>query len=142
MQKTMKTRVLIAKVGCDIHERGALTISKALQEAGMEVIYTGRYQTPKGVATAAVSEDVDVIALSDHTGSLPIIAAAVLEELRKLEVADIPIIAGGLLTPDDVKALENMGVSGNCGPGTPIENIVDLIKNLAARPHHERRKDQ
>jgi len=141
MQKTMKTRVLIAKVGCDIHERGALTISKALQEAGMEVIYTGRYQTPKGVATAAVSEDVDVIALSDHTGSLPIIAAAVLEELRKLEVADIPIIAGGLLTPDDVKALENMGVFGNCGPGTPIENIVDLIKNLAARAHHEKRRE-
>jgi len=138
----MKIRVLIAKVGCDIHERGALTISKALQEAGMEVIYTGRYQTPKGVATAAASEGVDVIALSDHTGSLPIIAAAVLEELRKLEVADIPIIAGGLLTPDDVKALENMGVSGNCGPGTPIENIVDLIKDLAARPHHERHKDQ
>jgi len=139
MQKTMKTRVLIAKVGCDIHERGALTISKALQDAGMEVIYTGRYQTPKGVATAAVSEDVDVIALSDHTGSLPIIAAAVLEELRKLGAQDIPIIAGGLLTPDDVKALENMGVSGNCGPGTPIENIVDLINDLA---YHERRKDQ
>jgi len=139
MQKTMKIRVLIAKIGCDIHERGVLTISKALQDAGMEVIYTGRYQTPKGVATAAVSEDVNVIALSDHTGSLPIIAAAVLEELRKLEAADIPIIAGGLLTPDDVKALENMGVSGNCGPGTPIENVVDLIKDLV---HHKTHKDQ
>ena len=133
MQKAMNVRVLIAKVGCDIHERGALTLSGALRDAGMEVIYTGRYQTPKGVAIAAVSEDVDVIALSDHTGSLPIIAAAVLDELRILKVADIPIIAGGLLTSDDVKTLENMGVSGNCGPGTPIDDIVDLIKNLVTR---------
>ena len=145
MQKTMKTRVLIAKVGCDIHERGALTISKALRDAGMEVIYTGRYQTPKSVAIAAVSEDVDVIALSDHTGSLPIIAAAVLDELRKLEAADIPIITGGLLTPEDVKALEKMGVSGNCGPGTPIEDIITLIEDIAApshRQHQERREHQ
>jgi len=133
MQKARKARVLIAKVGCDIHERGALTLSRALHDAGMEVIYTGRYQTPRGVAIAAVSEDVDVIALSDHTGSLPIIAAAVLDELRILEAADIPIIAGGLLTPDDVKALEDMGVSGNCGPGTPIEDIVNLIKGLVAQ---------
>ena len=133
MQKARKARVLIAKVGCDIHERGALTLSRALRDAGMEVIYTGRYQTPRGVAIAAVSEDVDVIALSDHTGSLPIIAAAVLDELRILEAADIPIIAGGLLTPDDVKALEDMGVSGNCGPGTPIEDIVNLIKGLVAQ---------
>jgi methylmalonyl-CoA mutase C-terminal domain/subunit len=145
MQKAKKTRVLIAKVGCDIHERGALTILKALQDAGMEVIYTGRYQTPKGVATAAVSKDVDVIALSDHTGSLPIIAAAVLDELRTLQATNIPIIAGGLLTPEDVKALENMGVSGNCGPGTPTEDIIGLIKDLVARPHphhHESYKNQ
>jgi len=133
MQKTKNPRVLIAKVGCDIHERGALTLLKALHDAGMEVIYTGRYQTPKGVAKAAISEEVDVIALSDHTGSLPIIAAAVLDELRLLDIAEIPIIAGGLLTPDDVTALEKMGVSGNCGPGTPIEDIVNLIKDLVAR---------
>jgi len=138
MQRTTNTRVLIAKVGCDIHERGALTISKALRDAGMEVIYTGRYQTPKGVAIAAVSEDVDVIALSDHTGSLPIIASAVLKELRKLEAADIPLITGGLLTPEDVRVLEKMGVSGNCGPGTPIEDIINLVKDITARPRPQR----
>lgn len=130
MTETKPTRVLIAKVGCDIHERGALTLLRALHDAGMEVIYTGRYQTPEGVAIAAVSEDVDVIALSDHTGSLPIIAASVLDELRLLEVTDIAIIAGGLLTPDDVRALEDIGVTGNYGPGTPIEVIIDHINTL------------
>ncbi len=128
MQEERKIRVLIAKVGCDIHERGALTLSRALRDAGMEVIYTGRYQTPQGVANAAVSEDVDVIALSDHTGSLPIIAGQVAGELKALDAANVPIIAGGLLTPDDVKALEGMGVSGNFGPGTPIEVIIAHIR--------------
>jgi methylmalonyl-CoA mutase C-terminal domain/subunit len=130
MQQERKIRVLIAKVGCDIHERGALTLSRALRDAGMEVIYTGRYQTPEGVASAAVSEDVDMIALSDHTGSLPIIAGQVIDELKALDAANVPITAGGLLTPDDVKALEDMGVSGNYGPGTPIEVIIAHINGL------------
>ncbi len=130
MQEARKIRLLIAKVGCDIHERGALTLSRALRDAGMEVIYTGRYQTPQGVANAAVSEDVDVIALSDHTGSLPIIAGQVISELKALGAANVPITAGGLLTPEDVKALEGMGVSGNYGPGTPIETIIEHIKGL------------
>jgi methylmalonyl-CoA mutase C-terminal domain/subunit len=97
-------RVLIAKVGCDIHERGALTLMTTLRDIGMEVIYTGRYQTPQGVANAAISEDVDVM--------------------------DIPIISGGLLAPEDIKALEAMGVTGNYGPGTPIDLIIKHIKSL------------
>jgi methylmalonyl-CoA mutase, C-terminal domain len=132
MNKARKKRVMIAKVGCDIHERGALTLMTSLRDAGMEVIYTGRYQTASGVANAAVSEDVDVIALSDHTGSLPIIAVQVIEELKKLDAADMHIIAGGLLTPEDVKELEGMGVTGNCGPGTPVEDIIDHINGLVS----------
>jgi methylmalonyl-CoA mutase C-terminal domain/subunit len=125
-------RVLIAKVGCDIHERGALTLLTTLRDVGMEVIYTGRYQTPQGVAQAAISEDVDVIALSDHTGSLPIIAGAVIEALKKLEVTDILVIAGGLLTPEDGRALREMGVTGNYGPGTSMDVIISHIQSLVA----------
>ena len=130
MDEQKPIRVLIAKVGCDIHERGALTLMTTLRDVGMEVIYTGRYQTSRGVANAAVSEDVDIIALSDHTGSLPIIAEGVIDELKKLDVDDIPIVAGGLLTPDDVKTLEKMGVTGNYGPGTPLNVIIEHIKGL------------
>jgi methylmalonyl-CoA mutase, C-terminal domain len=126
-----KIRILLAKVGCDIHERGALTLLTSLRDNGMEVIYTGRYQNPKGVAAAAVSEDVDLIALSDHTGSLPIIASAVLNELKILGASDIKVIAGGLLTPTDIAELEGMGVSGNYGPGTPMEIIIGHIRRVA-----------
>src|SRR5258708_13761967 len=59
-----KIRVLIAKPGLDGHDRGAKIIARALRDAGMEGIYTGLRQTPEMIASAAVQEDVDVIALS------------------------------------------------------------------------------
>ena len=130
MHRNRKIRILIAKVGCDIHERGALTLLYAFRDAGMETIYTGRYQTPEAVVTAAIDEDVDIIALSDHTGSMPIIAASVLEELKKRHVEDIRIMTGGLISTDDVKVLDAMGVSGNYTPGTPLDVIVEHIKTL------------
>ena len=130
MREGRKIRVLIAKVGCDIHERGALTLLYTFRDAGMEAIYTGRYQTAEAVASAAIAEDVDVIALSDHTGSMPIIAASVLDALKSRNAADIQVMAGGLLSPADVGALEAMGISGNYGPGTPVERIVEHVEEL------------
>ena len=130
MNEERKIRILIGKIGCDIHERGALTLLYAFRDAGMEAIYTGRYQTPQAVAKAAIDEDVDIIALSDHTGSMPIIAESVMEALKKREAADIPIIAGGLISPDDAKVLGGMGVSGNYAPGTPLDLIVEHVKEL------------
>ena len=130
MDTGRKIRILIAKVGCDIHERGALTLLYTFRDAGMEAIYTGRYQTAEAVAAAAIAEGVDLIALSDHTGSLPIIATSVLEALRERDAADIPIIAGGLLSPEDVRELEALGVSGNYGPGTPLDLVVEHVEKL------------
>jgi methylmalonyl-CoA mutase C-terminal domain/subunit len=131
MHEDRKIRILIAKIGCDIHERGALTLLYTFRDAGMETIYTGRYQTPEAVVTAAVDEGVDVIALSDHTGSMPIIAESVLEELKKRDAMDIRIMTGGLISPEDAKVLDKMGVSGNYGPGTPLDVIVNTVKSLA-----------
>lgn len=133
MQGDRKIRILIAKIGCDIHERGALTLLYTFRDAGMEAIYTGRYQTPEAVVTAAIDEGVDVIALSDHTGSMPIIAADVLEELRKRNATDINIMTGGLISPEDAKVLKEMGVSGNCGPGTTLDLIVENVKELVKK---------
>ena len=130
MEGKKKIRVLIAKVGCDIHERGALTLMTTLRDAGMEVIYTGRYATPEGTASAAVTESVDVIALSDHTGSLPIIAADVLAALKKFDSTDIHVIAGGLLSNNDIEVLSEMGVTGNYGTGTPLQAIIEHIREV------------
>ena len=130
MRENKKIRILVAKIGCDIHERGALTLLYTFRDAGMEAIYTGRYQTPEGVVTAAIDEDVDVIALSDHTGSMPIIAASVMAELEKRRAADIHVMTGGLISKEDTRILEDMGAWGNYGPGTPLDLIVERVKTL------------
>jgi len=132
MNDEPKIRILLAKLGCDIHERGPLTLISAFRDAGFEVIYTGRYATPDGVAKTAVDEDVDVVALSDHTGSMPIIAESVVKALKEQDAGDIPVISGGLILPDDRPVLEKMGVTGNYGPGTPLSEIVDHVKKVAA----------
>ena len=133
MGNNRKIRILIAKAGCDIHERGPYTLMTAFRDAGMEVIYTGRYQSSEAIAKVALVEDVDIIALSDHTGSMPIIAEGVLNALEKLGAVDIRVTAGGLITPQDVMELEAMGVSGNFGPGTPLDVIIRHIVGLARK---------
>ena len=128
-------RVVIAKVGCDIHERGALTLMHTFRDAGMEVIYTGRYQTPEAVAKTVVEENADVLALTDHTGSMRFIAEAVVEAIKNYGVTDIRLVAGGLIPKRDIPVLEKMGVTGNFGPGTPLDTIIDHVVTVAGKPN-------
>jgi methylmalonyl-CoA mutase, C-terminal domain len=60
-------RVVIGVLGVDQHENGAVVVARMLRDAGMEVIYVGRYQTPETIAQACAQEDADIIALSCHS---------------------------------------------------------------------------
>jgi methylmalonyl-CoA mutase C-terminal domain/subunit len=132
-QDERRIRVLIGKVGFDPHDRGIRVLIHGLRDAGMEVIYTGKFQTAAAVVSAAIHEDVDVLALSDHCGVLPDIATDVVGLLKEQGVENIAIVAGGVLTEEDRVALEKMGVTGNFGAGTPMEMIVDHIRMRAER---------
>jgi methylmalonyl-CoA mutase C-terminal domain/subunit len=134
-QKTI--RVVIGKVGCDIHERGALILARAFRDAGMEVIYLGRYQTAESVAKTAVDEDADVIALSDHTGSMRYIADQIMAALKKYDGTDIPVVAGGLIAKKDLPYLEKLGVTGNYGPGTPLPVVIDHIRKTVEKANSD-----
>lgn len=124
-----KYRIMIAKVGCDIHERGALTMVNAFRDAGYEVIYTGRYQTEVGVVRAAVAEDVDLIAISDYTGSLAIISKHVMDAMKELDV-NIPLICGGLMDVDDIKQMKELGVKGCYRTGSTVEECLNDVKEI------------
>ncbi len=131
MNDEPRIRILLAKVGLDTHDRGVLGLISAFRDAGFDVIYSGRYATPEGVAKTAVQEDVNVLALSDHTGSMPIVAESVLKALRENGGEEIPVISGGLILSSDRPVLEGMGVTGNFGPGTPLNAIIEHVKRVA-----------
>ena len=123
-----RIRVLVAKPGLDGHDRGAKVIARALRDAGMEVVYTGIRQTPEMIAEAAVQEDVDVVGMSILSGAHMALFPRVLELLRENDMDDVLVVAGGIIPDEDVPALNEMGVTGIFGPGTPTDEIVEFVR--------------
>ena len=127
--KKKPIRVLVSKLGLDGHERGALVICRALRDSGMEVIYSGLFCTPDQVAKIAIDEDVDVVAMSLLNGAHLTLFPRVATVLKEQGVSDILLIGGGVIPGKDKKLLEEKGIKGNFGPGTPLEVIIDFIHN-------------
>ena len=127
--KKKPIRVLVSKLGLDGHDRGALVICRALRDSGMEVIYSGLFCTPDQVAKIAIDEDVDVVAISLLNGAHLTLFPRVATVLKEQGVSDILLIGGGVIPGKDKKLLEEKGIKGNFGPGTPLEVIIDFINN-------------
>ncbi len=126
----MTTRVLVAKVGLDGHDRGVKVVARILRDAGMEVVYTGLFQTPEMVAAAAVQEDVDVVGLSMLSGAHMTLAPLVVQALRAAG-SDIPVVVGGIVPGNDMDELRDAGVAAVFGPGASAEEIIATISSLA-----------
>lgn len=123
-------RVLIAKPGLDGHDRGALMVSRALRDAGFEVIYTGLRQSPDGIAHAAVAEDVAVVGLSVLAGGHLGLARRVVDALRREGAADIAVVVGGVIPDEDVPALFDAGVVRVFPSSTPMREVVAQMRDL------------
>jgi methylmalonyl-CoA mutase C-terminal domain/subunit len=128
MQETRKIRVLAAKPGLDGHDRGIKVICAALRDAGMEVIYTGLRQTPEQIVSAAVQEDVDVIAMSCLSGAHGYLFPRVIEILKDKGISDILVLGGGIIPEEDVPGLKSSGIAEIFGPGTDTTNIASYIR--------------
>ena len=127
-----KIRVLVAKPGLDGHDRGAKVIARALRDAGMEVIYTGIRQTPEMIAEAALQEDVDVVGMSILSGAHMALFPRVMDLLRESDMDDVLVVVGGVIPDEDMPALQEMGIGGVFGPGTPTDQIVTFIRENVA----------
>ncbi len=128
-----KIRVLIGKPGLDGHDRGAKLISRVLADEGMEVIYTGKFQTPEQIVGAAIQEDVDGIGLSILSGSHMTMFSRVIGLLRERKAEDIVVFGGGIIMPDDIPALEKIGVDKIFPPDSQTSKIVEYVKNIPSR---------
>jgi methylmalonyl-CoA mutase, C-terminal domain len=133
-----KIRVLVAKPGLDGHDRGAKVIASALRDAGMEVIYTGLHQTPEMVVSAAIQEDVDVVAMSILSGAHMTLFPKV-RELLAAEGADhILLTGGGIIPEEDMQALKAKGIGRLFGPGTTTTDAVAYIRDWYAENGRDR----
>ena len=122
-----RVKILVAKLGLDGHDRGALVLCRAFRDAGMEVIYSGLFATPDRVAQIAEDEDVDAIAMSLLNGAHGTLFPRVVKALKKKGIKDILILGGGVIPEEDKKGLEKAGVDGVFGPGTPLPTVIEHI---------------
>lgn len=127
-------RILIAKPGLDGHDRGAKVLVRALRDAGFEVVYTGLFQTPEMIASAALQEDVQVIGLSILSGAHMELFPRIMDALRERDLDDVLVVAGGTIPKADIPRIKALGVAEVFGPGTRLAAIVDYIRDNAPRP--------
>ncbi len=125
-------RIVIAKAGLDGHDRGAKVIARALRDAGMEVIYTGLFQTPEQIVQTAIQEDADGIGLSILSGAHMTLFPLVVEQLAA-QGGDIVFFGGGTIPPDDAQALKKAGVRAIFTPGAPLSDIVSFVERECGR---------
>ena len=128
-----KIKILVAKLGLDGHDRGALVLCKALRDAGMEVIYSGLFATPERIAQIAEDEDVDAIALSLLNGAHNTLFPRVIKCLKQKGINDVLVVGGGVIPDEDKKGLEKAGINGVYGPGTPLATVIEHITKEVAK---------
>ncbi|MGR4063959.1 MAG: cobalamin B12-binding domain-containing protein [Vulcanimicrobiaceae bacterium] len=126
-------RIVVAKAGLDGHDRGAKVIARALRDAGMEVIYTGLFQTPEQIVQTAIQEDADGIGLSILSGAHMTLFPLVVEQLRAQGAEDIVFFGGGTIPPEDADELKRIGVRAVFTPGAPLQEIVDFVNDACGR---------
>lgn len=128
-----KMRILMAKPGLEGHWVGLLVVSRALRDAGYEVIYGGNL-TPEAIAEAAVQEDVEVVGLSILSANYMQLVPQTIEELRRRGKGEVSVLLGGIIFQEDLDQLKQMGVAGIFPSGTPLEDIVQFVRQKVGQP--------
>lgn len=123
-----RIKVLLAKPGLDGHDQGAKVVTRALMDAGFEVIYTGLRQTPEAVSRIALDEDVDVIALSSMAGSHLPFCRKLKPLLEEAGLQDKLWLIGGNLPAQDHDALRGLGFRGIFPTGSKLDAITAYIR--------------
>ena len=127
-----RIKMLVGKPGLDGHSNGAEQIAVRARDAGMEVVYEGIRLTPSQIVNAALEEGVHVVGLSILSGSHVPLVTEVLERMRAAGLGDIPVVAGGIIPPEDEKILLAAGCARIYTPKDYditgiMGDIVDLL---------------
>ncbi|MBX7166533.1 MAG: cobalamin B12-binding domain-containing protein [Pirellulales bacterium] len=130
---TRPIRVVLAKIGLDGHDRGVQVVARVLRDAGMEVIYTGLWQTCEAVVRAVEDEDADVLGISILSGAHMALVPQLVALLRAGKLDHVRLVVGGIIPETDIPALEAAGVSRVFTPGAALGEIASSIHTLVGR---------
>jgi len=119
----------MAKPGLDGHDKGALVVSRALRDAGFEVIYLGLYGSIDQIIQVALQEDVDIIGLSILSGTHLKVAKRLISEIKKRREWRVMTAIGGIIPDEDIPKLRRLGIDVIVPTGTPISSVGDLLMN-------------
>ncbi len=122
-------RVVVAKPGLDGHDRGAKTITRALRDAGFEVIYTGLHQSADQIAETVLQEDADAVGLSLLSGAHLTLFPRVVAELNDRGLDDVLVFGGGVIPDADVRVLTDQGIAKIFQPGASLREISRWLES-------------
>ena len=123
---------LVAKPGLDGHSNGAEQIATRAREVGMNALYDGIRFTPAEIAEQAAKSGAHVVGLSILSGSHVALAEAVLAELRQRGL-DVPVVAGGIIPPEDAARLKAAGIAAVYTPKDfELTGIMRGVVGIAA----------
>lgn len=125
-------RILLAKIGLDGHDRGVKLLARSFRDSGLEVIYTGLWQTAESTMHAALQEDVDVVGVSLLSAAHMTVMPEVLRWRHDLDVEDVPVVLGGIVPESDYQPLLEMGIAAVFNPGSVIDDILNKLRELGA----------
>jgi methylmalonyl-CoA mutase, C-terminal domain len=124
-----RIRILMAKAGLDGHDRGVKVVSRALRDAGFEVIYSGLHQTPEQIVEAAIQEDVDAVGLSSLSGAHMALFPKIIEGLKARGADNIVVFGGGIIPMEDIAQLKASGMAEIFTPGATTTQIIDWVRS-------------
>lgn len=128
-----RIKVLLAKLGLDVHNRGLITIANELRDAGMEVIYIGN-ALPDEIIISAIQEDVDVVGVSSLGGAHLTLGSLLIAKAEKEDLkGHMAFIMGGVFSPDDAEKLLAIGFDRVFPPASTRDEILSSIREEVAR---------
>jgi methylmalonyl-CoA mutase cobalamin-binding domain/chain len=128
MANPSPSRIVLAKVGLDGHDRGIKVVARALRDAGFHVIYAGLWQTPEAVIRTVAEEDAGWLGLSILSGAHMTLVPRVLQLLREGGLDHVGVLVGGIIPEGDITRLRALGVAQVFGPGTPMQDIIAFLR--------------
>jgi LAO/AO transport system ATPase len=138
MEHQAPTRIVLAKVGLDGHDRGIKVVARGLRDLGFHVIYAGLWQSPEAVVRAVADEDADWLGLSLLSGAHMTLVPRVLDLMRQAGLGDVGMLIGGIVPEADVEKLLELGVARVFGPGTVFEEIGAFLRKREPRVNEQR----